>query len=110
MEAYHKIVLAVASLTLILFLLTLGFMIPRDKSSDPWPPVAGRCPDGWTEDANTLNLCKPPSNGFNMGLLNKGTPSVDFNKNYTTICDKWKWAKIKNGIQWDGVSNYNKCN
>lgn len=61
MEAYHKIVLAVAASVLLLYLLTVGFMMRRDDSAVPWPPVAGRCPDGWTEDAMKLNKCNVPA-------------------------------------------------
>jgi hypothetical protein len=35
--------------------------------------------------------------------------SIDFSKEvYTNKCAKRKWAK-RNGVHWDGVSNYNKC-
>ena len=109
METYHKIILLVAASMLILFLLTIGFMIPRDNSDAPWPPVAGRCPDGWIEDINRLNKCTPQKCGLNTGLLNTDTCAdvKDFNT-VRTICDKKKWA-VKYGVQWDGVSNYNKC-
>ena len=63
MEAYHKIVLAVAASVLLLYLLTVGFMMRRDDSAVPWPPVAGRCPDGWTEDAMKLNKCYVSATG-----------------------------------------------
>ena len=63
MEAYHKIVLAVAASVLLLYLLTVGFMMRRDDSAVPWPPVAGRCPDGWKEDATELNKCYVPATG-----------------------------------------------
>lgn len=108
MEAYHKIVLAVAASILLLYLLTVGFMMRRDDSEKPWPPIAGRCPDSWMEHANVLNHCTPPSSGINTGFLKSKRSPVDFNKPYMTTCDKKKWAN-KWGVQWDGISNYNKC-
>ena len=188
MEAYHKIVLAVAASVLLLYLLTVGFMMRRDDSAVPWPPVAGRCPDGWTEDATIQNQCTVSDT--NRGLNSDGTAGAkrDANKqtsiltakspnafreikkgewlnifkaewdfknkfkivktligtylvdsvekngktlvlkdpnneidresiiysrskitfNDKTICEKKKWANSW-GIQWDGVTNYNKC-
>jgi hypothetical protein len=106
MEAYHKIVLAVAASILLLYLLTVGFMMRRDDSDKPWPPIAGRCPDGWKEDSENLNVCVPLSS--NTGLLTKKTELVNFNKQYISVCEKKKWADNW-GIQWDGISNYNKC-
>jgi hypothetical protein len=67
MEAYHKIVLAVAASVLLLYLLTVGFMMRRDDSAVPWPPVAGRCPDGWKEDATILSKCSVPANSTVFG-------------------------------------------
>jgi len=107
MEAYHKIVLAVAASVLLLYLLTVGFMMRRDDSDKPWPPVAGRCPDGWKEDSIKLNRCTPTSSNINTGILKNKTATVDFSNK--TVCEKKKWAKIQYRVQWDGISNYNKC-
>lgn len=109
MEAYHKIVLAVATSILLLYLLTVGFMMRRDDSNKPWPPIAGRCPDGWKEDSDKLNKCTPPSSGINTGLLKNKTSPIDFNDPYMTTCEKKNWAANKWGVHWDGISNYNKC-
>lgn len=49
-------------------------MIPRKDSDAPWPPVAGRCPDGWMEDANIQNLCAVSD--VNKGLIKSGTASA----------------------------------
>jgi hypothetical protein len=106
METYHKIVLAVAASVLLLYLLTVGFMMRRDDSDKPWPPIAGRCPDGWKEDSDKLNKCYILDSRSNVGLLGKDTKSEDFNK--YNLCEKKKWAD-KWGVYWDGVSNYNKC-
>ena len=34
--------------------------MPRQDADAPWPPVAGRCPDGWMEDAIVKNKCAVP--------------------------------------------------
>ena len=54
-------------------------MIPRKDSDAPWPPVAGRCPDGWMEDANIQNLCA--ISDVNKGLIKSGTASAKRNVN-----------------------------
>lgn len=76
METYHKIIVAVAVSILLLYLLTIGFMMRRDDSEKPWPPVAGRCPDGWKEDKVT-EQCHIPESGLNRGILDaNGNPDL----------------------------------
>ncbi len=106
MEAYHKIVLAVAASILLLYLLTVGFMMRRDDSEKPWPPITGRCPDGWKEDSDKLNICYISDSRTNVGFLGNQLKSKDFNK--YNACEKKKWAAAWD-VNWDGVTNYNKC-
>ena len=187
MDTYHKVVIAVAVVFLFIILITIGVMMPRKDSDAPWPPVAGRCPDGWMEDANIQNQCtvsdtnkgqiissgtanatRNTTNGtstltasdpnifrdvnrgdwfkiidFNWGpnndlitrtdvgtymvdsvakngktlVLKNTSAQVNGNLSYShsiisfdskNVCEKKKWAN-KWGVQWDGVSNYNKC-
>jgi len=170
METYHKVVLAVAVLFLFIILITIGIMIPRKDSEAPWPPVAGHCPDGWTEDAINRNQCavsdknqgqittgrakakrdinkktstltaKSPDRFYDMRKgdwltiygtrymvysVDKNSTTVVINNSSIdgedipyiqstilfagrTVCDKKRWAN-KWGVDWDGVSNYNKC-
>jgi len=65
MDGYHKIVLVIAVSFLLLILITIGVMMPRKDADAPWPPVAGRCPDGWIEDATINNKCE-------VSIKNKG--------------------------------------
>lgn len=180
MDRYQTIVLVVAISFLLMIFAAVGMMIPRQDSDAPWPPVAGRCPDGWMEDANIQNLCAVSD--VNKGLIKSGTATAKGDVNtrkstltakypdkfairkgdwlsvsnetgnpigtymvesvdkkgktlvlnntdaqlngssvdvsYTlssimfdgmTVCDKNKWAKTTWQVQWDGISNYNKC-
>jgi hypothetical protein len=61
-----------------------------------------------TERSLTLDsaILVDPKSQFEYHALRM---SVDFTKpKYEGICNKRVWAK-SNRIQWDGVSNYNKC-
>lgn len=64
-------------------------MIPRKNSDAPWPPVAGRCPDGWMEDANIQNLCAVSD--VNKGLIKIGTATAkgDVNARKSTLTAKY---------------------
>jgi hypothetical protein len=106
MEFFYIAVLAIATAILILILTSVGVLIRKSNTEAPWPPTAGRCPDGWTE-TETLNKCTAPT-GTDTKLIadNKKTDIFDFNNK--TPCEKKEWA-TKWSVQWDGVSNYNKC-
>lgn len=113
MEPFYLIVLAVATVLLILILTYIGIKLRKSKKSIPFPPVANTCPDYWIADPSG---CKIPTNNVNMGSYN-GTDYVttctdeskclDLTK-LSTICQKKGFA-TSNGIIWDGVSNYNSC-
>jgi hypothetical protein len=56
MEPFYLIVLAIATIVLILLLTFIGLMMKKQNTSDVFPPVANTCPDGWTYDA-VSNAC-----------------------------------------------------
>lgn len=56
MELFYLIVLAIATIMLILLLTFIGLMMKKQNTSNVFPPVANTCPDGWTYDA-TNNAC-----------------------------------------------------
>lgn len=56
MEPFYLIVLAIATIMLILLLAFIGIMMKKQNTSDVFPPVANTCPDGWTHDASN-NAC-----------------------------------------------------
>lgn len=109
MEFFYIAVLAIATGILILILTSVGVLIRKSNTEAPWPPTAGRCPDRWME--TDLNKCTAPTNPTpNPDMIaankNKNKKIFDFNK--MTICNKKEWA-TKWSVNWDGVSNYNKC-
>ena len=112
MEVFYIAVLTIATATLILILTSVGVLLRKSNTEVPWPPTAGRCPDFWTE----VSEGKCYHTGVNKGVTstdanaaidaNTANTAIDL-KSYTT-CQNRTWA-IKNSVDWDGVSNYNKC-
>jgi hypothetical protein len=110
-------------------------MIKKDVRSQAFPPVSQQCPDGWTygeikggtgNSVITAKTCTSASS--NLGTAsgtamrnlfpNRGdiTQTGNFKTNGwgismkpgVTVCQQRNWAK-RNGVSWDGVSNYNGC-
>lgn len=115
MDSFYTTVVIVAVVFLIICLTIIGIMMQYQKGADVFPPNANTCPDKWTVDGTG---CRP--NGVNGTIATSGTwcdanplictkdaNKITFNEK-ATICDKQKFTK-DNTIQWDGVSNYNKC-
>jgi len=126
------IVLAIATVVLIIILTMIGIALNNLKKKTTYPPIANGCPDYW--DASGVGICRIPlSTGKNIGTIyGAGTTVVsDFNSpptygytpgstatinfndqgwlsNRSATCNKQIWAK-KYGIVWDGISNYNSC-
>jgi hypothetical protein len=88
MDRYQIIVLVVAISFLLIIFVAVGMMMPRQDSNAPWPPVAGRCPDGWTEDSTIQNKCTVSSK--NKGQIIGGTATAQKNTklNTTTLTAK----------------------
>lgn len=110
MEVFYIAVLTIATAILILILTSVGVLLRKSNTEVPWPPTAGRCPDFWTEVSGEESKNKCYHTGVNKGTLAndvaiKATPT-DFSSK--TTCENRTWAKA-NGVDWDGVSNYNKC-
>jgi len=113
MEVFYIAVLAIATGILILILTSVGVLLRKSNTEVPWPPTAGRCPDFWTEVSEGENKGNCYHEGVNIGLAaaaaaNKAAMAIDLASDHPTTCDKRSWAKT-NGVQWDGVTNYNKC-
>jgi hypothetical protein len=72
MDNYQIIVLIVALSFLLIIYAAVGMMMPRQDLHAPWPPVAGRCPDGWMEDATIQHKCTVPIKN-NKGQIIGGT-------------------------------------
>ena len=136
MEQFYVIVITIAIVLLILALTYIGvFLIGDDTTQVTFPPHSNQCPDYW--EVNGDGHCIIPTNGINLGtatsptgfekLKNIGTvqnPNMVRDTAYTgiqpdltntnipfenrTICEKKQWANTFK-IEWDGVTNYNKC-
>lgn len=76
MEPFYLIVLAIATIVLILLLTFVGLMMKKQNKSDVFPPVANTCPDGWIHDVSN-NACL--FNKDNFGYDSAGKAYVSTN-------------------------------
>lgn len=133
MDNFQKIVLGIATIVLIIILITVGMLINKDNTNTVFPPHADKCPDYWTEqktetDGKIVTKCNPhtinsgESNQFSSPLNFDDPESNEYFNKYqngdsagqaiytglSDICAKKKWAN-ENKVIWDGISNYNAC-
>lgn len=116
MESFYIIVIVIAIVSLLLCLVMVGITLQSQQGNKPvFPKLQNVCPDGWTKTStsctrNPLNAGSPTAvTDLSMGEYSAPVWSASFErKAEATVCDKRKWA-VSNGIQWDGVSNYNQC-
>uniref|UniRef100_A0A6C0B782 Uncharacterized protein n=1 Tax=viral metagenome TaxID=1070528 RepID=A0A6C0B782_9ZZZZ len=98
-------------------------MTNKSSNVSVYPPSAQPCPDYWLQsvDPNNPGCIIPPRGQINTSgtLGQSNTPGlkndvINFNdikwssNGATATCNQSAWAS-KNGIQWDGVSNFNGC-
>lgn len=137
MDSFYLIVLAVATLVLILMLAFLGWNMSNAKKGTRFPTITTSCPDNWKSEKITptggadIIACKRPDN-FNKGdakldnymtsTTSVGYISADkteylnfadnlWNKDVkipNPTCAKKKWAENYK-IEWDSVKNANYC-
>jgi hypothetical protein len=134
MDSFYLIVLAVASLVLIVALAFMGWNMSNAKKGSIYPSITTTCPDNWTPTAkmdlttkNVVVKCMRPS-GYNTGgddlstymttATSKGYNASDTNvldfssaswaKDKDPTCEKREWAK-KYKIAWDSVASANYC-
>jgi hypothetical protein len=103
MASFQKITIVVASLILIIILLSVTYTLKYSKSSIPI--VIPKCPDYWNSDKNNNkeDIC--------VNTKNLGTEpfikTMNFNTPYFTSnsgqCNKYKWANL-NKISWNGLT------
>ena len=138
MDSFYLIVLAVATIILILLLAFLGWNMSNAKKGEKYPTITTSCPDNWTLSTTTADnkvpiVCTRPASGYNFGGNDLTTymatsSSVGYNSadaNNTSliftddawskdadtpnpVCAKKKWAS-KYGIKWDSIENANYC-
>jgi hypothetical protein len=95
----------------------VGITLQSQQGKKPvFPKLQSVCPDRWTSSGDECSL-HASNVGEGVTTAAKGEHKENVwesdgskfkAKVGATICDKRKWA-ISNGIQWDGVSNYNQC-
>lgn len=138
MESFHIIVLAIATIVLVLILVFVGILLSKGNTNLAYPPNYGTCPDYWTYDTEK-NKCVVPKysvDAVNIGNIYGADPDneanlsdgvtlapgysydvsnqivthyIDFSdEKWGEICSKKKWSN-ENAIVWDGISNYNNC-
>ena len=119
MNTFHKTVLTISVVVLIISLIILGIFLAKALFEDSYPPIISDCPDYWDVDYNendqitcintsTINkgrgdVAGGECNGYPTdNFLNNGSSKEDI------LCEKYKWSK-KCNITWDGVTNNNKA-
>ena len=117
MNSFHKIVITISIIVLIISLIILSLFLTKSLFEDSYPPVISDCPDYWDVSYNNNEvLC------VNTSTININTSDIDcsfipvnrFKINGSQeddiLCNKYEWAK-KCNTSWDGVTNNNKaCN
>ena len=117
MESFYIIVVVVAIVLLILCLVMVGITLQSQQGNKTvFPKLQNACPDKWTS-SETACVLDGSNDGEGVTASAKGAHWENVWENDAalfkakagaTVCDKRKWA-ISNGIQWDGVSNFNQC-
>lgn len=129
MDYFYTVVIVIAVILLILCLIAVGIALQNQGKNEVFPKYQNPCPDGWAVDPSgcTLNSINEGTYDFSgvVGVMNYD-PIWDNSNNVAnpsgrhqhkikadgtyemSVCDKKSWAN-KNGIIWDGVSNYNQC-
>lgn len=116
MEAFHKIVLGIATVLLIFILVSVGILLSKTKENKIYPPTALQCPDYWIEDnrgciVGDLNqgmYINDAGKVFDFSTNHSSWFNVDSYAKFSDTCAKKQWA-IDNKVMWDGISNYNSC-
>lgn len=128
MDYFYTVVIVIAVILLILCLIAVGIALQNQGKNEVFPKYQTPCPDGWAVDAS----------GCILNSINVGTYDFSFNNptydstvwdnsnnvpnlsgrhqhiikedgtHAASVCEKKAWAN-RNGIIWDGVSNYNQC-
>ncbi len=99
MLTFHKVVLGIAIILLVLILALIGYSLSYSTAVN-WPPIVGDCPDYWVDLSGNGKGCY---NSYSLGSIDcKNTKIIDFS-DYTD-CQKFEWATGCN-ITWDGITS-----
>ena len=108
MEPFYLIVLAIATIVLILLLTFIGSLMNKKNSKDIFPPVSNSCPDGWTHDApNNACLFGTTNMGYQTdGTVNTASTLITAIDNFNTTKDiSYKTDGTVTGIKLDPVGS-----
>lgn len=121
MNPFNMIVMTVAVVFLILILSAVAIIMLYTKNNNQiYPPTSSTCPDYWKLGADGVTCT---SSGINHGSVTAAGPVQSAGNNtfklnisdssftqrgMTKTCGQKRWANM-NKVEWDGVSNYNKC-
>jgi hypothetical protein len=125
MEFFYIVVLSIAVIILILLLAYFGILMAGAKNKQVYPPSYNTCPDYWSVDASGNCIQGTSNSGANSGIsftdaiktpganssngFNPNDPGWNSHKGAANQRCGWqKWA-VYNGVNWDGVTNYNGC-
>ena len=130
MDTFHYVVIAVATVALIIMFIVMGVFISKNNVDTTYPPYVNTCPNYWMADASgncvipketgttgskvpAINVPTDPNRPYMKTYgLDPSDTVVNFNdKGWATAgksatCAKKAWA-TNYGILWDGISNYN---
>lgn len=104
----QKIILMIATIMLILTLISIGIALYNKKYDDKYPPIIAQCPDYWLD--NSKGNESRGSKCTNIKNLGKDECSkeMDFSDSMwqgaSGLCNKKKWARHCD-LVWDGVTN-----
>jgi hypothetical protein len=106
---FQKILLVLATVTLITMLVVIGITLSKAKSNVQWPPIVGECPDYWVDlkgdgeacfNSHSLGKCNIPRKGNDATMNFNQTPFTGSNG----TCSKYTWA-TSCGVTWDGITS-----
>lgn len=120
MDFFYIVVPSIAVIILLLVLVYIGIMMAGAKNKAVYPPSYNTCPDYWTSDgsgnctpgnSNTGNGAVKSAMGYNSQTksFNVNDPRWNGYKGTATQQCAWQSWATNNGVEWDGVTNYNGC-
>lgn len=105
MLTFHKVILGIAVILLILILTIIGYSLSYSSAVN-WPPIVGDCPDYWVDLSGNGEACynSKKLEGNETCALLTVSDGITMNFSGYTDCQKKEWA-TNCGITWDGITS-----
>lgn len=107
MLGFHKTVLSIAIILLVLILALIGYSLSYSETTN-WPPIVGDCPDYWVDLSGNGEACYNSKSLGTCSLPDKNSKDTDVkitaNFSSYTVCDKYNWS-TSCGVTWDGITS-----